>query len=226
MWKPCCSSLGTVMQNLPCLRAVPLGRCHRCPCLVARTRTLRWRCGVVRNSVRRRLYPVSQDLVRRHPCVISLTSRLFERSVDATRRVPDLLKLLFSQGGRPAKCFKRSHRAERHISCQTLFVWTRGTMRCCDAFLFHLVQAFLSASSMARFRISSSACDFVNSGLSSLAKGSLRARPTPSVNCIEVGTLLFLQSHTHLDSLPAVCGCSRINIFLAVSGEGGVESAQ
>ena len=95
-------------------------------------------------------------------------------------------------------------------------------MRCCDAILFHLVQAFLSASSMARFRISSSACDFVNSGLSPLAKGSLRARPTPSVNCIEVGTPLFLQSHTHLDSLPALCGCSRIDIFLAVSGGGGV----
>ena len=33
----------------------------------------------------------------RHPCVISLTSRLFERSVGATSRVPDLLKLLISQ---------------------------------------------------------------------------------------------------------------------------------
>ena len=79
---------------------------------------------------------------------------------------------------------------------------------------------------MARLSDSSLACDFVNLGLSLLAKGSLRTRPTPSVNCIEFGAPLFLQSHTHLDSLPAVFGCSRTDIFLPVSGGGGVARAQ
>jgi len=58
----------------------------------------------------------------------------------------------------------------------------------------------------------------VNSGLSLLVRGSLRTRPTPSVNCIELGGPLFLQSRTHLDSLPVVFGCSRTDIFLPVSG--------